>query len=161
VKVSFRVGPEGFAPVSIISVYERREAKGLAHVPLIQRGDALMIPIWIASFSTCRCRTSARGTRFAPMPMMSLSGFAFSMPAARPCGLTRDDVDAYHRERRRDEADHRITAASWNRAVASLDRLYRWRTARADHRRAVQPPRRVATGAWWPSRHDRGAQRRL
>src|SRR3546814_5543563 len=39
---------------------------------------------------------------------------------------TRDDVDAYHRERRRDEADHRITAASWNRAVASLDRLYRW-----------------------------------
>src|SRR3546814_16266696 len=36
------------------------------------------------------------------------------------------DVDAYHRERRRDEADHRITAASWNRAVASLDRLYRW-----------------------------------
>src|SRR3546814_5919442 len=31
-----------------------------------------------------------------------------------------------HRERRRDEADHRITAASWNRAVASLDRLYRW-----------------------------------
>jgi hypothetical protein len=43
--------------VSIISVDERREAKGLdAHVPLIQRGDALMIPIWIASFSTCRCR---------------------------------------------------------------------------------------------------------
>src|SRR3546814_13179537 len=35
---------------------------------------------------------------------------------------TRDDVGAYHRERRRDEADHRITAASWNRAVASLGR---------------------------------------
>src|SRR3546814_9276271 len=25
-----------------------------------------------------------------------------------------------------DLADHRITAASWNRAVASFDRLYRW-----------------------------------
>src|SRR3546814_9417914 len=37
-----------------------------------------------------------------------------------------DDIDGYHRARRRDEAGHRITAASWNRAVASLDRLYRW-----------------------------------
>jgi integrase len=39
---------------------------------------------------------------------------------------TRDDVVAYHRARRRGEVAHRITAASWNRAVASLDRLYRW-----------------------------------
>lgn len=47
VKVSFRVGVrgEGFAPVSIITVCERREAKGLdAHVPLIQRDDALYDP---------------------------------------------------------------------------------------------------------------------
>src|SRR3546814_15370593 len=36
---------EGFAPVSIITVCERREAKGLdAHVPLILRGDALYDP---------------------------------------------------------------------------------------------------------------------
>src|SRR3546814_5265635 len=60
---------------------------------------------------------------------------------------TRDDVDAYHRERRRDEADHRITAASWNRAVASFDRLYRWGEQQgliADapfNRRAVWRPR--------------------
>jgi hypothetical protein len=49
----------------------------------------------------------------------------FAYAAARRVGATRDDVDAYHRERRRDDADHRINAASWNRAVASLERLYR------------------------------------
>lgn len=39
---------------------------------------------------------------------------------------TREDVDAYHRARRHDDAAHRISAASWNRAVAALDKLYRW-----------------------------------
>ncbi len=39
---------------------------------------------------------------------------------------TRDDVDAYHRARRHDDATNRISAASWNRAVAALDKLYRW-----------------------------------
>jgi site-specific recombinase XerD len=40
----------------------------------------------------------------------------------------RDDVDAYHRARRREDATHRISAASWNRAIAALDKLYRWAT---------------------------------
>ncbi len=39
---------------------------------------------------------------------------------------TRDDVDAYHRARRHDDTANRISAASWNRAVAALDKLYRW-----------------------------------
>ncbi len=39
---------------------------------------------------------------------------------------TREDVDAYHRARRLDEAANRISAASWNRAIAALDKLYRW-----------------------------------
>jgi integrase family protein with SAM-like domain len=39
---------------------------------------------------------------------------------------TRDDVDDYHRARRHDDAPNRISAASWNRAVAALDKLYRW-----------------------------------
>lgn len=38
----------------------------------------------------------------------------------------RADVDAYHRARRQDDAANRISAASWNRAVAALDKLYRW-----------------------------------
>lgn len=39
---------------------------------------------------------------------------------------TRDDVDAYHRARRHDDSANRISASSWNRAVAALDKLYRW-----------------------------------
>jgi site-specific recombinase XerD len=39
---------------------------------------------------------------------------------------TRDDVDNYHRARRHDDATNRISAASWNRAVAALDKLYHW-----------------------------------
>lgn len=39
---------------------------------------------------------------------------------------TREDVDAYHRARRHDDAANSISAASWNRAVAALDKLYRW-----------------------------------
>ena len=38
----------------------------------------------------------------------------------------RDDVVAYHRARRRCAAAHRISASSWNRAIASLDKLYSW-----------------------------------
>jgi hypothetical protein len=74
--------------VSIITVCERREARGLdAHVPLILRDDALYDPDLDRFFLDLPLSGSARGTRFAPTPMMSLSGFAFSMPAARPCGL--------------------------------------------------------------------------
>lgn len=36
------------------------------------------------------------------------------------------DVAAFHRSRRRGEAHTRVSAASWNRAIASLDKLYRW-----------------------------------
>ncbi|MGE4302712.1 MAG: tyrosine-type recombinase/integrase [Novosphingobium sp.] len=38
----------------------------------------------------------------------------------------RDDIAAYHRARRLSEPAYRISAASWNRAVAALDKLYRW-----------------------------------
>lgn len=37
-----------------------------------------------------------------------------------------NDVAAYHRARRREDAAGRISAASWNRAVAALEKLYRW-----------------------------------
>src|SRR3546814_10784569 len=139
---------EGFAPVSIITVCERREAKGFdAHVPLILRGCALYDPDLDRFFldlplSGGRSRHSLRAYAY---------DVAFWLRFLDACGktvwaATRDDVEAYHRERRRDEADHRITAASWNRAVASLDRLYRWRAQQgliADapfRRRAVMNP---------------------
>jgi site-specific recombinase XerD len=39
---------------------------------------------------------------------------------------TREDVDHFHRARRYDDATNRVSASSWNRAVAALDKLYRW-----------------------------------
>lgn len=38
----------------------------------------------------------------------------------------REDVAAYHEARRLSVPPHRISAASWNRCVAALDKLYRW-----------------------------------
>jgi site-specific recombinase XerD len=40
--------------------------------------------------------------------------------------VSHDDVVAFHGARRRGTASHRISASSWNRSVASLDKLYRW-----------------------------------
>ncbi|TIS46129.1 MAG: integrase, partial [Mesorhizobium sp.] len=39
---------------------------------------------------------------------------------------TRDDVETFHRVRRRGESGSRISAASWNRSVAAMDKLYEW-----------------------------------
>lgn len=39
---------------------------------------------------------------------------------------TSEDISAYHHARRRDDAGFRLSAASWNRCIAALDRLYRW-----------------------------------
>jgi site-specific recombinase XerD len=38
----------------------------------------------------------------------------------------RDDVAAYHAARRRSVPVHRISAASWNRGVAALEKFYAW-----------------------------------
>ncbi len=40
--------------------------------------------------------------------------------------VSHDDVLAFHNIRRRGDAAHRISAASWNRSIATLDKLYRW-----------------------------------
>lgn len=42
--------------------------------------------------------------------------------------VSHDDVVAFHGARRRGSATHRVSASSWNRSVASLDKLYRWGT---------------------------------
>ena len=38
--------------------------------------------------------------------------------------VSHDDVVAFHGARRRGSASHRVSASSWNRSVASLDKLY-------------------------------------
>lgn len=40
--------------------------------------------------------------------------------------VTHDDFVAFHGARRRSAAVNRISAQTWNRSVASLDKLYRW-----------------------------------
>lgn len=40
----------------------------------------------------------------------------------------REDIAAYHAARRRSAPTHRISAASWNRAVAALEKFYAWAT---------------------------------
>lgn len=40
--------------------------------------------------------------------------------------VNRDDVAAFHEARRLSEPPFRISASSWNRMVAALDKLYRW-----------------------------------
>jgi hypothetical protein len=73
-------------PVSIITVCERRDAKGLdAHVPLILRGDALYDPDLDRFFVDLPLRIRSRHS-LAPTPMTLRCGFAFSMPAARRYG---------------------------------------------------------------------------
>ena len=114
--------------MAIITVCEHREAKGLdAHVPLILRDDALYDPELDRFFldlplSGVRSRHSLRAYAYDVAVWLRF----LDACGKTVWGATRNDVVAYHRERRRDQADHRITAASWNRAVASLDRLYRW-----------------------------------
>lgn len=38
----------------------------------------------------------------------------------------REDIAAFHKARRLSSPPHRISAQSWNRSVAALDKLYRW-----------------------------------
>jgi site-specific recombinase XerD len=114
--------------VSIITVCERREAEGLdAHVPLILRDGVLCDPDLDRFFidlplAGVRSRHSLRAYAYdVAVWLRFLDACGKTVWAA-----TRDDVIAYHRARRRGDVAHRITAASWNRAVASLDRLYCW-----------------------------------
>ena len=100
--------------MSVISVCEHREAKGLdAHVPRILRDDAPYDPDLDRFFldlplSGIRSRHSLRAYAYdVAVWLRFLDASDKTVWTA-----TRDDVDAYHRERRRDEADNRITAAS-------------------------------------------------
>jgi integrase len=38
----------------------------------------------------------------------------------------RDDIAAFHEARRLSAPPHRVSATSWNRSIAALDKLYRW-----------------------------------
>lgn len=108
---------------------ERRQADGLdAHVPMILRDGALYDADLDRFFldlplSGVRSRHSLRAYGYDVMVWVR---FLAQARGKTVWAAERDDVAAYHRARRRDDAGFRISAASWNRTVASLDRLYRW-----------------------------------
>jgi site-specific recombinase XerD len=118
-----------FAAPSNITICERRSAEGLdAHVPIILR-DGILYDRDLDRFfldlplSGVRSRHSLRAYAYDVLVWVRF--------LADACGKTvwkanRQDVIAYHRARRREDAGQRISASSWNRAVACLDRLYRW-----------------------------------
>lgn len=120
---------DNVTPVSNITIQERRSAEGLdAHVPTILRDGVLYDPDLDRFFrdlplNGVRSHHSLRAYGYDVLVWVRFLSEA--------CGKTvwqadRHDVLAYHRVRRRAEAGQRISAASWNRAVACLDRLYRW-----------------------------------
>ncbi|WP_223568956.1 tyrosine-type recombinase/integrase [Agrobacterium tumefaciens] len=115
--------------VSNITIRERRSADGLdAYIPAILRDGELYDPDLDRFFrdlplNGVRSHHSLRAYGYDVLVWVRFLSEA--------CGKTvwqadRRDVLAYHRVRRRIEAGQRISAASWNRAVACLDRLYRW-----------------------------------
>lgn len=113
---------------SAITVCERREASGLDEwVPRILRGDALYnldVDRFFLSLPLAgvRSRHSLRAYAYDVAVWLRF----LDAGGKTVWGAASADVDAYHRARRRGEAGYRITARTWNRAIAALDKLYEW-----------------------------------
>jgi site-specific recombinase XerD len=112
-----------------ITLQERRQADGLdADVPVVLR-DGALYDVDLDRFfldlplSGIRSHHSLRAYGY---DVVVWARFLAEARGKSVWAADRDDVAAFHRVRRRGDAGTRITAASWNRSVASLDRLYRW-----------------------------------
>lgn len=120
---------DGTRPPPAITLQERRQADGLdAHVPIVLSDGDLYDPDLDRFFldlplSGVRSRHSLRAYGYDVVVWVRFLAEARSKTV---WAAGRDDVAAFHRARRRGDAGCRISAASWNRSVASLDRLYRW-----------------------------------
>jgi site-specific recombinase XerD len=115
-------------PTAIV-IRERRAADGLdRYVPVILRGG---VP-YDADLDCFFLDLPLNGVR-SPH---SLRAYGYDIVVwvrflDAVCGktvwaATRSDVDAFHRARRRKDAGARISAASWNRSIAALEKLYEW-----------------------------------
>src|ERR1700741_3197429 len=125
-----RRATEPAAKDGLTAIWDRQ-----VEVPVILKDGA----IYDAHLSRFLADLLANGGRFRP----SLRGYGYDIVVwarfldARGKTLwqaTRIDVDAHHNARRHGDATNRISAASWNRAVAALDKLYRWGAARPSSR---------------------------
>jgi hypothetical protein len=120
---------DNVTPVSSITIQERRSADGLdTHVPMILRDGALYDPDLDRFFRDLSLNgvLSRHSLRAYGYDVLVWVRFLSEACAKTVWQADRHDVLAYHRVRRCVEAGQRISAASWNRAVACLDRLYRW-----------------------------------
>ncbi|WP_343034338.1 MULTISPECIES: site-specific integrase [Chelativorans] len=114
---------------SSITIQERRSAEGLdAHVPLILRDGALYDPDVDRFFldlplNGVRSRHSLRAYGYDVTVWLRFLADARDKTVWK---ADREDVEAFHRARRRAEPGSRISAASWNRSVAAIDKLYEW-----------------------------------
>src|SRR5208337_2244226 len=115
--------------ISSITIEERRTAKGLdRHVPIILP-DGIPYDADLDRFFLDLPLNGVRSPHSLRAYGYDIAVWVRFLRAA--CGktvwaATRVDVDAFHRARRREDAGARISAASWNRSVAALEKLYRW-----------------------------------
>lgn len=111
----------------MITLQERR-ARGDCDVPIILKDGVL----YDAALDRFLCDLPANGARSRHTlraygyDIMVWARFLDDARGKTIWRADRDDVAAYHRARRRCAAHERISASSWNRAIASLDKLYVW-----------------------------------
>lgn len=112
-----------------IVIQERRAAVGLdSYIPMILQGGEIYDPDLDRYFldlplNGARSRHSLRAHGYDVLVWVR---FLASVCGKSVWQADTDDVSAYHRARRRSDAEFRVSASTWNRAIASLDKLYRW-----------------------------------
>jgi site-specific recombinase XerD len=117
------------AAPAVISIQERRSAAGLdRHAPIILRDgvpyDADLDRFFLdLPLNGVRSPHSLRAYGYDVVVWVR---FLHAACGKTVWAATRADVDAFHRARRREDAGARISAASWNRSIAALEKLYRW-----------------------------------
>ena len=151
--------------ISNISIEERRAAEGLdRHVPIILR-DGIPYDADLDRFFLDLPLNGVRSPHSLRAYGYDVAVWVRFLHAA--CGKTvwtavRADVDAFHRARRRGEAGARISAASWNRSVAALEKLYRWAELEGlVEIQSVHSSRGLAAWIWQAARSRRRAERFL
>jgi site-specific recombinase XerD len=116
------------APANI-TIQEQRPSEGLdACVPMILRDGAPYDPDLDRFFldlplNGVRSRHSLRACGYDVVVWLRFLAHARGKHVWQ---AERADVDAFHRARRRGDARFRVSAASWNRSVVSLAKLYAW-----------------------------------
>lgn len=114
---------------SPITIQERRAAEGLdSYIPVLLLGDKVYDTDLDRYFldlpmNGARSRHSLRAHGYDILVWVR---FLHSVCSKTVWQANNDDVSDYYRARRRSDAQFRISASTWNRAIASLDKLYRW-----------------------------------